>query len=66
MRYRSDPTANQALGAIAREWSQMVRLASQIRKNPNTSWARRQSSRFTGIYKRLLTDPPDETGNKAS
>ena len=60
MNSRRDPTANQALGAVSREWDRMVRLAIQIRRNPNTEWAEQQRRRFTGIYKRLLTDPLDE------
>ena len=56
MSYRSDPTANQALGAVNREWSRMVKLAVRIRENPYSEWARRESRRFTGIYRRLLTD----------
>lgn len=56
MSYHSDPTANRALGAISKEWNQMVRLAERIKKNPNTEWAEQQRRRFTGIYKRLLDD----------
>ena len=65
MRHYSDPTANQALGTINREWNQMVKLATQIRKNPDSEWARRESRRFTGIYKHLLNDPADERSDKA-
>ena len=56
MSYHSDPTANRALGAVSKEWNQMVRIAERIKKNTNTEWSDQQSRRFTGIYKRLLDD----------
>ena len=49
MYHRSDPTADQAIGAVSREWSKMERLAEQIRKNPYSDWALAQSRKFTGI-----------------
>lgn len=56
MYHRSDPTADQAIGAVSREWNRMERLAEQIRKNPYSDWALAQSRKFTGIYRRLLTE----------
>lgn len=53
---RSDPTANQAIGAVSREWNKMERLAEQIRKNPYSDWSLAQSRKFTGIFKRLLDE----------
>ncbi|MBQ2675086.1 MAG: hypothetical protein IJG07_10485 [Prevotella sp.] len=55
MYHRSDPTADQAIGAVSREWSKMERLAEQIRKDPWSDWSLAQSRKFTGIFKRLLT-----------
>jgi len=59
MYHRSDPTADQAIGAVSREWSKMERLAEQIRKNPYSDWAMAQNCKFTGIYRRLLTEATD-------
>ena len=59
MYHRSDPTANQAIGAVSREWNKMMRLAEQIRRNPYSDWALAQSHKFTGIYRRLLTEATD-------
>lgn len=66
MRYCSDPTADQALGSVSRQWNRMAKLALEIRKDPYSEWAERESRRFTGIFKRLLTDPIDESGHMAS
>lgn len=53
----SDPTANEAIGAVNREWKQMARLALRIRNGHDKSaWAAAQEKKFTGIYKRMLTD----------
>lgn len=61
MRYCSNPTENEALGHISREWKQMVKIARKIRQDPYSDWSFNQSKRFTGIFKRLLTDPlPEE------
>lgn len=57
MNHHADPTANIALGSVSREWNQMARLALRIRQSGDSEWAQRESRRFTGIYKRLLTDP---------
>ena len=55
----SDPTANRAIGAVNREWSRMLSLAVRVRQNPRllTPEVERE---FTGIYRRLLTDPLEE------
>ena len=54
-----DPTADMAIGNVNREWSRMMKLAVRIRLNPQyqTPEALRE---FSGIYRRLLTDPLDE------
>ena len=57
MNHHADLTANIALGSVSREWNQMARLALRIRQSGDSEWAQRESRRFTGIYKRLLTDP---------
>ena len=56
MYHRSDPTANQAIGSVSREWNRMVKIAEQIREDPWSDWSLTQSRKFTGIYKRLLVD----------
>ena len=53
----SDPTANQAVGAVNREWNKMVNLALSIRKNEDPVKYRLESRKFTGIFKRLLDMP---------
>lgn len=59
MNNHSDPTANQAIGTVSREWSKMLSLAIRIRQNPQLL-APEAEQKFTGIYRRLLTDPLDE------
>ncbi|MBQ9324812.1 MAG: hypothetical protein IJ246_03470 [Clostridia bacterium] len=59
MRY-SDPTANTALGAVSREWKAMLKLAVAVRQKEGTPWAEAQLPRFTGIYRRFLTDPLED------
>lgn len=59
MNNHSDPTANQAIGAVNREWSRMLSLAIRIRQHPQLLTPEAEQE-FTGIYRRLLTDPLDE------
>lgn len=66
MHHYSDPTANQALGNISREWNRMAKLAERIRRNPYSDWAMQQRRRFTGIYKRLLDEALELPGSRAS
>ncbi len=66
MYHRSDPTADQAIGSISREWSKMSRLAERIQKDPWSDWSVEQSRRFTGIFRRLLTDNNDNPKRRAS
>ncbi len=54
-----DPTAERAIGAVNREWSRMVALAVRIRQN-SKCFTPEAEQEFTGIYRRLLTDPLDE------
>lgn len=51
-----------AIGAVTKEWKHMARLAVQIRegRNNNPEWVENQQSKFTGIFKRLLTDPIED------
>lgn len=56
MGYHSDPTANQAISSVNREWNRTAKLAIKIRES-NDYEAELESRRFTGIFKRLLTDP---------
>ena len=53
-----DPTANTAIGAVGREWKQMVKLALFLRKT-NREPSEKERIRFTGIYSRLLSEPID-------
>ena len=51
-----DPTANQAIYNVSVEWNRMRRLAIRLRLNgeePDPEF-------FTGIFRRLLTDPLEE------
>ena len=51
-----DPTANQAIYNVSAEWNRLRRLALRLRLNgeePNPEL-------FTGIFRRLLTDPLEE------
>ena len=54
-----DPTAERAIGAVNREWSRMVRMAVRIRRHSGCL-APEVEQEFTGIYRRLLTDPLEE------
>ncbi len=56
---RRDPTADRAIGAVNREWSRMVALAMRVRRNPMYLTPEVEQE-FTGIYRRLLTDPMEE------
>ena len=60
MRHYSDPTASRALGAVQREWLQMARLALRLRTGRCAPDDGALAARFTGIYRRLLTDPLEE------
>ncbi len=60
MALHSDPTANRATGSVQQEWIRMAILALRIRRAGDSTWAREQARRFTGIFRRLLTDPEEE------
>ena len=60
MATHSDPTAARATGNIQKEWIDMVVLALRIRRSPDRDWAEEQERRFTGIYRRFLTDSEEE------
>lgn len=57
MNHRSDPTANQAIRNLTKEWNRLSKIAERIRQDPYSDWAWAQRRRFTGIYKRLLDAP---------
>ena len=66
MKDRRDRTADIAIGSVNKEWREMSRIAVIIREGRcNPLWAEEQSTRFTGIFKRLLTDPIDELKKQA-
>ena len=65
-RDHKDPTQDNALGSVNREWKQMAKLAVTIRSgNCNPLWADKMERTFTGIYKRLLDDPLEEVIKEA-
>ena len=51
-----DPTANHAIYNVSVEWNRMRRLALRLRLNGEKP----SPELFTGIYRRLLTDPLEE------
>lgn len=57
MRNYSDPTANQAVGTITKEWNMLSRIAKKIRENPDSEWARREIRRFTPRDKWYRSSP---------
>lgn len=59
MKKYKDYTMDNAVAAVDKEWRMMAGLAVIIRTS-NTAKSREMSSRFKGIYKRLLEDPIDE------
>ena len=57
----SDPTASRAIGAAEREWRRMTALAYRCRTDPKTADRIGEPRKcFTGIYRRLMTDPLEE------
>ena len=59
MGIHSDPTANLAIGAINKEWRQMVRKAIALRRT-SRELTPEEKRLFTGIYRRLLEESPAE------
>ena len=59
MGIHSDPTANMAIGAINKEWRQMVRKAIALRRT-SRELTPEEKRLFTGIYRRLLEESPAE------
>ena len=51
-----DPTANHAIYNVSVEWNRMRRLAIRLRLNGEKT----DPELFTGIFRRLLTDPLEE------
>ena len=68
MRSYRNRTFDEAFGNVNREWKQMaslaVKLRTQTRLNPIV--VEEKEKLFTGIYKRLLTDPIDEVQQEAN
>ncbi len=66
MRDHKDFVAEAAIGSVSSEWKQMARLALKIRNgNCSPRWAYEKEKLFTGIFKRLLTDPIEEVEKEA-
>lgn len=56
-----DPTAYRAIGAAEKEWLAMAKLAYRYRTNPGSTSSILEPHRiFTGIFRRLLTDPLED------
>ena len=55
-----DPTANQAIYNVSVEWNRLRRLAIRLRLNGEEP----DPELFTGIFRRLLTDPLEELMGK--
>ena len=60
MALHGDPTANRATGNVQKEWIGMAVLAVRIRRSQDHGWAALQAKRFTGVFRRMLTDPEEE------
>ena len=63
--YRSDPTANAAIGAVDRELKQMRKRAEQIRARHRKGLLTRQEElnarmQFTGIFRHLLREAVED------
>ncbi len=58
MAIHSDPTANQAIGSVGREWKKMVRRAIAIRET-NREPTPEERRMFIGIYGQLLLESMD-------
>ena len=59
MGIHSDPTANMAIGAVNKEWRQMVHKAIALRRT-SRELTMEEKRLFTGIYRRLLEESPAE------
>ena len=58
MKPYKDTTMERAYGRVNSEWKYMVRQAIRIREGKYSSQEEAERRKqFTGIYKRLLTDP---------
>lgn len=59
MANHSDPTANAAIGAVSREWKNLVKRAISLRAT-GPEPTREERRLFTGIYRQLLAMPVGE------
>ena len=61
MRAYRDTTSDLAIDRTHRQWRRMAALALQIRSGRcKPDYVEEQEKQFTGIFRRLLTDPIDE------
>ena len=62
----SDPTGNRAIGSVNKEWEEMLYLAYRFRSDSKvTNQIAEPEKLFSGIYRRLLTDPIKELEKEA-
>lgn len=66
MRDHQDKTFDRAFGHVDREWRKMAAKAIYIREGRfSPQWTEEHLKEFTGIFKRLLTDPIDSVRKEA-
>lgn len=66
MRDHQDKTFDRAFGHVDREWRKMAAKAIYIREGRfSPQWTEEHLKEFTGIFKRLLTDPIDSVREEA-
>lgn len=61
-----DNTSARAVGSVDNEWKYMARLAVKLRSQRHSpQWEDETEAKFTGIFRRLLTDPIEEVKKEA-
>lgn len=62
----NDWTCAHAVSNSSREWKQMAQLAVRMRTGRGSQlWIESKEPLFTGIFKRLLTDPIEDVQKEA-
>lgn len=66
MRDHADHTYDRATGNVDKEWKRMAAKAIYIREGRfSPQWSEEHIKEFTGIFKRLLTDPIESVRKEA-